>query len=140
MLEKPLNALPIDWKVVSMITTFNLFDVIGKNLAQYRKFYNKTVVAMITMFRFTFDAFFIIQAITSKIDVFNTIWFGYVNIALFGLTNGFVTTASFIMCPEKVAVKKKETAGFLSVFGLTTGLTVGGFIALPLRNLNANNK
>lgn len=140
MLEKPLHSLRDDWKVVSMLATFNFFDVVGKNLAQHRHLYTKWHILALAIGRILFDVFFAIQAVTSSIAVFNTVWFGYVNISLFGLTNGFVTTALFIMGPEKVEGAKKEVAGFLSIFGLTTGITIGGLLALPLANLNSHNK
>lgn len=140
MLEKPLHSMTDDWKVVSMLAMFNLFDIVGKNLAQYRHLYSKWRIFGTVMARMIFIGLFVIQAVTSSIAVFNTVWFGYLNIALFGLTNGFVTTALFILGPEKVDGAKKEVAGFLSIFGLTTGITLGGFLALPLSNLNAHNQ
>lgn len=140
MLEKPMDKMEGNWKVVSMLATFNFCDALGKNLAQYRNKYSKNTIIWIIIARTSLVAFFIIQAITSSIAVFNTMWFAYINIALFGLTSGFLTSALFILGPESVHEGwKKEIAGFLSVFGLTTGLTLGGLFALFLTNLNAHN-
>lgn len=138
--EKPIHSLSTDWKNVSMLAAFNIFDVVGKNLAQYRHMYNKWTVIGIIFSRVLCDAFFIIEAITSSIPVLTSTWFAYLNIAYFGLTNGFVTTALFIFGPERVEGRKKEIAGFLSILGLTTGVITGGFLALPLAKLNANNQ
>jgi equilibrative nucleoside transporter 1/2/3 len=140
MQEKPVPSLSSNWKLVSMLTTFNVFDVVGKNLAQHRKMYTKWIILGIVFSRFIYDALFILQAIPTSVAVFNTAWFGFLNIALFGLTNGFATTALFIMGPEAVDGPKKEIAGFLSVFGLVTGLTAGGLCALPINKyiVNAN--
>jgi hypothetical protein len=127
MLTKPTD-LPSDWQVVSMLAVFNVFDVVGKNIAQYRQYYNRMTCVIVLVLRITLNLFFIFQAFRDW-AVFNTLWFGYINIALFGTTNGFLTTAMFIMGPEKVEGEKKEIAGFLSVFGLTAGITTGSLIA-----------
>jgi len=68
--------------------------------------------------------------------IISSLAFGYINIALFAFTNGFITTASFILGPSEVEGKAKEIAGFLSIMGLTTGITIGNFTALPFANLN----
>jgi len=132
MQQKPIAFLSSDWKLVSMLATFNFFDVVGKNLAQHRSKYTKWIIFAVVFSRFIYDVLFVLQALPLSVAVLNTAWFGYLNIALFGLTNGFATTALFIMGPEVVDGPKKEIAGFLSVFGLVTGLTVGGLCALPI--------
>lgn len=132
MSEKPIPSMTNDWKLVSMLATFNVFDVVGKNLAQYRSKYTKWTILGIVVSRVIYDILFVLQAIPTSNAVLNAGWFGFLNIALFGLTNGFVTTALFIMGPEVVDGPKKELAGFLSIFGLVTGLTAGGLVALPI--------
>jgi len=136
MLEKKLDFMTVDWKVVSMLATFNLFDVIGKDLAKYRVYYTKWTVMFVMAIRIIFNVFFVIQALSLELFVVSTAWFAYLNIAFFGLTHGFVTAALFIMGPEQVSLQKKETAGYLSIFGLTTGLVLGGVLSLPLSYLN----
>jgi len=139
MLQKSMPELSASNKVVSMNMVFSIFFIVGKKIAQYRHLYNKTIVTLVVIFRFVLMACFMIQAITSGIPVFNTAWFGYLNILLFGLTNGFVTCALFILAPEAVDSSKKEIAGFVSVFGLTFGILIGTFTALPFKTLNIHN-
>ena len=54
------------------------------------------------------------------------------NTAMFGLINGFNTTALFVLGPEKVEVSMKEAAGFMMVLGLLGGIFIGTLIALFL--------
>jgi hypothetical protein len=53
-----------------------------------------------------------------------------VNTASFGLINGFVTTALFVLGPEKVDFNLKEAAGFMMVMGLLSGIFIGNLLAL----------
>ena len=134
MLKKPVD-IDDDTKNVSMIMTFNVLFLIGKFLGQQRERYNKYYVIFATMLRWVLILFFIIQAVTLSIPILNTIWFGYFNIGLFGLTIGFGNVAFFFMVPEQVDKPRKEIAGFLTVIGINLGNLVGGFLALPLQNL-----
>jgi len=139
MLMKPIACMENDTKVTTMNMLFSIFFLVGKKLGQYRKYYNKYSILALVLFRFVLVFFFMAQAVTSSIPILNTAWFGYLNILLFGLTNGFVTCALFILAPEAVEPSKKEVSGFVSVFGLTSGVLIGTLTALPFRTLNANN-
>jgi len=133
MLKKP-TELEFSWKIVTMTTVFNIFDIVGKHVAQNRNSYNQNTVVVATASRMAFFFTFIIQVV-ADIPFLNTLFFAYLNIAVFAFSNGFITTASFIMGPEKVEGKKKEVAGFLSMIGLTTGIMLGTFCALPFQGL-----
>jgi equilibrative nucleoside transporter 1/2/3 len=139
LMENPMKALTADWKLVSILFVFNVCDVLGKNIAQYRNLYNKWGVFAVIVLRMAFIGLMVVQALTSQYAIISSLWLTYVNIGLFGLTNGFVTTALFILGPEAVQGALKEIAGFLSIFGLTTGIAVGGLLALTMQNLNAHN-
>ena len=51
---------------------------------------------------------------------------------MFGLINGFTTTALFVLGPEKVETNLKEAAGFIMVLGLLLGIFIGCMCALFL--------
>ena len=59
---------------------------------------------------------------------------------MFGLTNGFLTNAYFVLGPEKVDADLKESAGFLMVLGLLSGIFAGSMLALTLENIWYNLK
>jgi len=135
MLKKDIPSLSNSAKTVSMLSAFNVFFIVGKKLGQYRQYYNKYIILALVMFRFIFVGLFIAQAMKLDIRFINTIWFAYVNIALFGITLGIVNVALFILGPEQVKPEQKEVAGFLSVLGINVGLIFGALLALPFRNL-----
>ena len=137
MLKKPVSSMPEHTKTVSMIATYNISAIVGKKIGQYRKFYNKYTVGVIVGLRFGIVLLFIVQAVTVSIPILNTDWFGYANIALHGLTMGFVVVAGFILAPEaEILPNKKEIAGFLSVFAINIGTMLGGFVCLFFKDLS----
>ena len=136
MLKKPIPGMSDSNKTVSMIATFSATFIVGKFIGQYRKYYNKYTIVVVVLFRFLLEGFFFIQAITVSIPVFNTAWFGYVNIGLYGLTMGLVMVSLFILAPEEVSKDKKEISGFLAVIACNVGSLAGGFLALPFAHLH----
>ncbi len=135
MLKKEIPNISNSAKTVSMLAAFNVFFIVGKKLGQYRQYYNKYIILALVLFRFIFVALFIAQAMSLDLPFINTVWFAYVNIALFGVTLGIVNVALFILGPEQVKPEQKEVAGFLSVLGINVGLILGAILALPFRNI-----
>ena len=135
MLKKPVDDMETDTKNVAMIMTFNILFIAGKFLGQQRQWYKESAVIIGAILRWFMIAFFVIQAVTISIPIFNTLWFGFLNIGLFGLTIGFGNVAFFFMVPEQVDKSRKEIAGFLTVIGINIGNLIGGLLALPLKNL-----
>jgi len=135
MIAKNTGSFEDPWKMLSMLTVFNLFDIVGKAVAEKRDKYNDKILIAVTAFRFVFLFTFIIQVILPNFFITRSLAFCYFNIALFALTNGFITTGSFIIAPEKVEGKKKQLAGFLSVTALTTGIMLGTIIASAFADL-----
>jgi hypothetical protein len=135
MLKKPIPWMANHTKTVSMVMTYSIFFIFGKKCGQYRKYYNVWTAIVVAIIRLVLIAFFILQVVTVTIPIFNTAWFGYVNIALFGITFGFLNVSLFIMSPEQVTKDKKEIAGFLSSFWINLGTMLGAFLSLSLKNL-----
>jgi len=135
MLLKEMSFLNDTWKTVLLAATFNVFDVVGKSLTNYRQYYNSASTTVLVFGRFVFFMPFILMALNMDIPIIGTDYFPFVNIALFALTNGYATSSCFILGPEYVADDKKETAGFITMFGLLFGIFTGSFLALAFTNL-----
>jgi len=135
MLKKPVTYLDPAWKIVVFAGVFNLFNSLGKFSTIFKGLVCKTVLGMVTGLRLIFLFTFVIEATTLHFPVIDTEWFFYINVALFALTDGFVTSSVFILCPTKVHGHDKEIAGFLSLQGLLFGFTIGTYCALLFRNL-----
>lgn len=138
-LMRTIPGMSFTWSSLLMVLTFNTFDTIGKYLAKYRSLFNQKCIAILTVSRFWFFFTFILGATTTNVAVVDTTVFAFVNIAMLGVTNGYVTTCCFIFGPENVkGGREQEIAGFLSVLALTSGITIGAFLALPFSHLNGN--
>jgi len=135
MLKKPIEGMPLEWKLVTMIATFQGAAAVGQQLAQYRKYYNRWVVILTIIVRTVFAALFIVQAVETDLEIISTVWFCYLNIILFSATFGFIQTALFILATESVQVDKKEVIGYSTVFIMIFGVCLGAILSLPLRNV-----
>jgi len=140
ILKKPMIGIDEEIKVVSTVMTFNVSQMFGKILGKYRKFYSLSTVFGVIIFRFVLMGLIIAQAATTSIPILDTIWFGYLTTALFGLTVGFVMVGLTVLAPEKVDPAKKEIVGHVSIFGINTGVLLGTFVALPFAFLLKTKK
>ena len=131
ILKKPMPGVDEEIKVVSIVMTFNVFQTIGKVLGKYRKYYTPSSVFGMVMFRFVLMGLIIAQAATTDIPIIDTVWFGYLTTAVFGLTLGFVIVALTVLAPERVDTEKKEIVGHVSIFAINAGVLCGTFTALP---------
>jgi len=134
-LLKKMTIMDVTWKTVGLISSYNVLDSVGKSLTNNRNWYTKYSVAIIVFGRFAFFLSFILMACYDNIPIISDDWFAFVNVGLFALTNGFATSALFILAPEQVSSEKREIAGFVMMFSLQFGITFGSFLALSFQNL-----
>jgi len=134
-LAKPIPGMENHTKTVSMIAVFSAFYIIGKKMGQYREYYNRNTMTVLTLFRFVIIAFFILQVVAPEIPILNTAAFGYLNVVLFALTMGVINVGLFILTPEQVTEDKKEIAGFIAVFAINLGTIIGAFSIVPLKEI-----
>ena len=73
----------------------------------------------------------------NQYDFIQSDWFFILNTSIFGLANGFLATALFVLGPDQVKkVELKEAAGFIMVLGLYLGIFTGSLIALLFKDIN----
>jgi len=83
-----------------MLTLFNVGDLIGKFMADFKKIYNKKVLIVLTSIRFLWFVSFICIALKVNCNKFLlSDGFDTVNIFLFALMNGFITAGCFALAP-----------------------------------------
>ena len=136
MLKKDIPSLGLTWKVVLLIGVFNIFDTVGKYMTTIRSVIGQTRVFWLVTARIVFYFTFIIQATTTDLPVIGTSWFAFLNVALFELTNGFTTSAVFVLGPEFMEGEKKEIIGFVLASCLSVGLMLGSFLSITLASLS----
>jgi len=129
----PLSVMDASDKSTSMIITFSVFYIFGKKMGQFRQHYNKYTMLVLVQLRFVLIGFFYIQAYYPTWPIFNTLWFGYTNILIFGIMMGILNVGLFVLTPEPVSKENKELAGFLAVFGLNFGTLLGDMVALVFK-------
>ena len=134
-LKKGISSLSAAWSGTLVIFVFNVFDALGKFLAEFRKFYSKLSTTVLVLLRCVFYATFILVATQRDMPVFSSDWFIVVNVAFFALTNGYCTSCIMVLTPEQVKSDEKETAGYLISFPLMLGFFSGALLALPFVNL-----
>jgi len=135
ILKKPMPDIDADDKVIFVNLVFNVAQTVGKLLGKYRKYYTPGSVFAVVMLRFALIAIILLQAITTKIPLVNTIWFGFLTTGLYGFIHGFLVVALTILGPERVSSEKKEVVGHVAVFGINVGVLLGTFTALPFKNI-----
>ena len=122
--------------MTTSLLIYNVTDTVGKQIASYREIYCSAVIIFIIVFRLINVFLFVYVANGGAAYPFlTTDWWALVNNVIFGLTNGFCTTALFVLGPEVVQSSMKEAAGFMMVLGLLGGIFIGNIVALFLQNI-----
>ena len=137
MLKKEIKFCKFAWGLVFYMLSFNVSDTLGKQIAGNRNLFNKKITTIVFFIRFTFIFVYFYLAIVDEANVNNVYikwifndWVALLNTFLFGLTNGFLTNAYFVLGPEMVKDELKETTGFILVLGLLSGIFIGSMGAL----------
>ena len=118
------------WFSVILITTFNIFDTIGRFAGGYKQIFTPRSVVFLTVIRVVFIASFVLIQLKSDPSwLFQADWFKFVNMAIFALTNGYNSTLCMIYGPSLVEDNNKERAGLIMNFHLVGGIFIGALIA-----------
>jgi len=141
MLAFTINSLDENWQVLLMVTTFNIFDTIGRWSSSFRSLYNRTMSVVVVFFRFIGIGVFCLLAfkVTFGYEFMSAYWLCFVNIAVFGLTNGFATGTLLILAPEVFEGPEKEYSGYVMVISMNFGIMIGTLIAVPIGEAITNH-
>ncbi|KAL3696531.1 hypothetical protein R1sor_010607 [Riccia sorocarpa] len=122
-----------DWYGILLLTTFNVFDLVGKSGTILYTPETPLVTVVGSAARLLFYPLFAgclhgPKAFRTEVPVF-------LLTGLLGITNGYFTSTGFIIAPKVVAPDEIERAGTLMVIFLVVGLTVGSFVYESFRVL-----
>ncbi|EAS00442.1 equilibrative nucleoside transporter family protein (macronuclear) [Tetrahymena thermophila SB210] len=124
--------LPGSWPTLVMLTTYNVGDIIGKYICNF-KFYNIPILYGVVISRFVFFVTFLMTMHQPDNSFFSNDAFAYVNMLLFAITNGFCTGGLMFLGPTRGNNKKQaELIAFINSFSLTFGIACGSFLAPTL--------
>ncbi|KAG9447402.1 hypothetical protein H6P81_013530 [Aristolochia fimbriata] len=116
-----------DWYPVLLVTTYDVFDLIGKGLLAFYLIKDAKIAVAVCIARILFYPLFLFslhgpQFFRSEIPVaFLT--------CLLGLTNGYFSGVLMILAPKAVPVQHSETVGFVLVLFVIVGLALGSLVA-----------
>ncbi|GLT36541.1 hypothetical protein SLA2020_109130 [Shorea laevis] len=121
------SAILKDWYAVLLITSYNVFDLVGKSLTAVYLLENAKIAIGACAARLLFFPLFLgclhgPSFLRTEIPV-------TVLTCLLGLTNGYLTSVLMIMAPKSVQLRNAETAGIVMVLFLVVGLAAGSVIA-----------
>ncbi|KAB1998329.1 hypothetical protein ES319_D12G081500v1, partial [Gossypium barbadense] len=116
-----------DWYPVLLITSYNVFDLVGKSLTAVYLLENEKVVISACVVRLLFFPLFI--GCLHGPQLFRTEFPVSLLTCLLGLTNGYLTSVLMIMAPKSVQIQHAETSGIVMVLFLVVGLASGSVIA-----------
>ncbi|KAI3982241.1 hypothetical protein MKX01_026214 [Papaver californicum] len=116
-----------DWYPILLITSYNVFDMVGKSLTAIYVFENLKAAVGACGVRLLFYPLYLgclhgPKIFRSEIPV-------VILTCLLGLTNGYLTSVFFIMAPKAVSIQHAETVGTVLVMFLVMGLAAGSVVA-----------
>ncbi len=129
-LKKQIEGLDPAWASTLLVLTFNIFDSVGKYIAEFQNIYNGASTVILVLGRSLFFLTFLVMVGDPSALIVGADWFAFINMAVFALTNGFCTSCVMILAPQKSTDEEKETAGFLMSLPLVFGITCGTLLAL----------
>lgn len=116
------------WKDLSFVTVtliYNIFDTVGRKLADFISITNFTT-SFFTLIRFLLFGTFPLNLYYSRTEHFTVSGIMLIiNIMLLATSNGFSNTLCYALAPQKVSNEKKglatSTVGFSTIVGIVTG-------------------
>lgn len=134
-LKKTLSGISFSLGSTLLILVFNIFDTMGKYVADALPKPSPRGLIMIITFRFLMFPLFLLMIDRWRTPVISEDWFAILNMGLFAITHGFVVSNLMIGAPNLASDKEKETAGFIMGLPLTTGIVTGSLLAMSFTGL-----
>jgi equilibrative nucleoside transporter 1/2/3 len=131
---KSLNYLPDrqDLYSVILVALFQVFDFVGRTLPQFVMLIPKKFLIFPNILRAAFFPLFILCISPRLFN--NDIW-PIVFMIVMSFTNGFFSTLAMIYGPTRVEPHERETAGFMMITFLQSGIFLGLHFAILLNYL-----
>lgn len=121
------SQILMDWYPIILITSYNVFDLVGKSFTAVYLLENAKVAITASFARLLFLPLYLgclhgPKFLRTEIPV-------TVITCLLGLTNGYLTSVLMMLAPKTVQLQHSETAGIVMVLFLATGLALGSVVS-----------
>jgi equilibrative nucleoside transporter 1/2/3 len=125
-----VSGLSYSWFVVLLITTFNVFDVLGRQaVSVYMLSHRVLIFATFGRLLFVMTTVMIAAQLPPP-AIFSGAWFIFLNMALLAFTNGYYSTHHMIYGPSQVEGYLRDKAGSMMATALVAGIFVGSVLSL----------
>jgi len=127
------NKTQRGWYNISIITIFNVCDTIGRKLGgKYMISSGKVIAGSLLRTVFVFTTIMIVIYDSEPTYFFEQDWFKIINLILFALSNGYISTQLCIWAPQFVKEDQREQVGFLNGTFIGSGILMGSIITIPI--------
>lgn len=127
----------VSWFILFQTTMFNIFDTIGRKCGGCIMLSNNSVILW-SMVRIIFVGTFMLTAFQVSVP-FNSDWFKILNMALFAISNGYLSTLCAIKAPQTVEGERKGQVGAFIGITISTGIMLGSILAYAMGAIIANS-
>jgi equilibrative nucleoside transporter 1/2/3 len=128
-----IGSTEFTWYTLSVILTFNILDTCGRKLGGI-----VTVNSGLVYFMGLLRVGFVVMGIWIALDDSEDDMFiekdsvKMLNLALFSISNGFVSTLCAIKAPDYVDHDQKEQIGIFVGLSIALGIVTGSIVAIPI--------
>lgn len=122
------------WYFLIMVMIFNVLDTIGRYMGGTPKLMlSDYVVVALSYSRSIFVLTFMLIAFNippSWLFGINADWFKIINMCLFSISNGYISTMLAIKAPSRAHDDSKEQVGLFVGISITFGILIGSLVAI----------
>eukprot|EP01015_Nassula_variabilis_P026897 TRINITY_DN5427_c0_g1_i1.p1 TRINITY_DN5427_c0_g1~~TRINITY_DN5427_c0_g1_i1.p1 ORF type:complete len:241 (+),score=28.01 TRINITY_DN5427_c0_g1_i1:64-786(+) len=133
--RQQLSSVSPGYTIITLIIIQNPFDTFGRYLQNNKSLRSPRSAMIGVSLRFLFFASFLFIVSKPNLPIIGSDPFIMINAALFGMSSGFFTGVLFILAVEKAEPQVKDLTGRIMGLFLTTGITIGSFLALTIKDV-----
>lgn len=128
-----LGKTEFSWFTITVILLFNIFDTVGRKLASYIHL-RPSIIIFLSYARIGLVVLTILltQKDTDKTTVFENDPFRVLNLIVFSITNGYISTQCCMKAPGFVPKDQQQQIGLLNGLSIQTGILIGAIFAVPI--------
>jgi len=121
------SNLANDWFGIILVAIFVGGDFLGRVVPRWLIIFSTRTMWIPVILRYSF---FVLFCLCIKPLVFHDNYIVYILMAVFAITNGYLSTLGMMFGPVKVDMYEKQEAGFIMSFALNFGIFCGVHFAL----------